>query len=178
MPKQQMLAARADPDVLMVDVMDGHPLGMMNGRKEKRGEDDDSTATSGVLVNACRLETGLIAAQSKSVDGSNVAMRKKKEMKRTMENIGNAANATPKPTYADVVAGCSLFALLMIRKGVGIGSDGVGSDGAKDLIGVKDVVNDGGRGDGGHAGLIEVNLVDEEMDVVRLAEIVLILVLS
>ncbi|KAJ3090455.1 hypothetical protein HK102_003708, partial [Quaeritorhiza haematococci] len=202
MPEQQMLAARADPDALMVDVMDGHPLGMMNGRKEKRREDDDSTVTSGVLVNVCRLETGLIAAQSKSVDGSNVAMRKKKEMKRTMENIGNASNATlfpedhvvtvaclrilsdqgespvakerlgesdkienppksPKPTYADVVAGRSLFALPMIRKGVGIGSDR-----AKDLVGVKDVVNGGGRGDGGRAGLIEVNLVDEEMDVV------------
>ncbi|KAJ3065682.1 hypothetical protein HK102_007835, partial [Quaeritorhiza haematococci] len=105
MPEQTMLAARnkalavtaagyADSDVVRVDVMDGRPLGMMNGKKKKGRGEDDPTATLGVLVNVCQLEMGLIAAQSKSVRGSSVAMRKEKQMKRTMEKAGSAANTT------------------------------------------------------------------------------------
>ncbi|KAJ3083346.1 hypothetical protein HK102_001118 [Quaeritorhiza haematococci] len=90
MPEQIMLAApvnrrnealavtaagHADSDVVMVDVMDGHPLG--------------------VLVNVCRLETGLIAAQSKSADGSNVATRKKKGERGIMKEAKTRGKVPP-----------------------------------------------------------------------------------
>ncbi|KAJ3071301.1 hypothetical protein HK102_006468 [Quaeritorhiza haematococci] len=229
MTKQTMLAALAnrrnealtvaaaryaDPEEFMVDMMDGRPLGMrMNGRKEEEvdaGEDNDPMATSGVLVNVCQLETGLIAAQSKSACGSSAATKKEKEMKRMMEvkaksaaaskrvlfhedhvvtvvyprimsNQGESPTAeersteedanenghgktesllrSPRQSYADVAAGCSMLVLPTARRdATGVGIAVAGSGGVKDVV--KDVVGGGS----GHASLIEVNIVDKGMD--------------